>query len=259
MKSFLKPWFRKPEPGPEKPPPSTGPGERVYCIGDVHGRHDLLVAIHRMIERDAAGFDGGRTVVYLGDLVDRGMDSREVVEELLRRPLPDCESVFLMGNHEQTMLDFLSHPEQAADWLSWGGRETLASYGVRLPLGMEKPDVVEIRDELLSRIPEDHVEFLRSMPFSHASGDYLFVHAGIRPGVPLQEQSDSDLLWIRNEFLEDDREHGFVVVHGHTITDDVHVKPNRIGIDTGAYCTGVLTCLVLEGTDRRTLQTGDDT
>ena len=171
MKSFLKPWFNKPGPGPDKPPPSTGPGERVYCIGDVHGRHDLLVAIHRMIERDAAGFDGDRTVVYLGDLVDRGMDSREVLEELLRRPLAGFESVFLMGNHEQTMLDLLSQPQQAARGLWWGGRETLAPYGVRHPMGIERPDVVEIPYELLSRKPEDPVKIFRNMPFSHPSGD----------------------------------------------------------------------------------------
>ncbi len=257
MKNFLRPWLSKSEAEAGKPAPSVDPGERVYCIGDVHGRHDLLLDLHRMIEDDAAAYDGARTVVYLGDLVDRGMESMEVVDELLHRPLDGFESVCLMGNHEQTMLDFLAYPEQAAGWLSWGGRETLASYGVRVPVGMKKPDVVEVRDELASRIPEAHVDFLRKMPFFHACGDYLFVHAGIRPGVPLQEQSNSDLLWIRNEFLDDERDHGFVVVHGHTISDEVQVKPNRIGLDTGAFCTGVLSCMVLEGSDRRFLQTGD--
>lgn len=251
--------FRDSESAAEKPLPAIGAGTRVYCVGDVHGRHDLLQALHQMIETDAAAYDGDKTVIYLGDLVDRGMDSREVVDELLQRPLPGFESIHLLGNHEQTLLDFMKYPQQAAGWLSWGGRETLASYGVKMPVGMTKPDVDQIRDELQSCIPEAHVEFLRKMPLFHVFGDYVFVHAGIRPGVPLQEQSDSDLLWIRDEFIEDESEHGFVVVHGHTISEDVQFRQNRIGIDTGAFRTGVLTCLVLEGTDRRLLQTGAST
>ena len=256
MKSFVKQWFSAPEKVSDKPEPSIKSGERIYCIGDVHGRHDLLLKIHRMIESDSADYDGLRKVVYLGDLVDRGMDSDKVLDELLQRPLAGFESILLMGNHEQTMLDFLEYPRQAAGWLSWGGRETLASYGVPLPKGMVNPDVDGIRDDLRSHLPEAHVELLRSMVLFHASGDFMFVHAGIRPGIPMQEQSDSDLLWIRNDFLDDESEHGFMVVHGHTISEEVQVRPNRIGIDTGAYRTGVLTCLVLEGANKRFLQTG---
>ena len=238
------------------PTASIGRGKRVYCIGDVHGRFDLLQELHAMIRQDAADFDGDRTLIYLGDLIDRGMNSRQVVELLLDNPLPGFEAVHLMGNHERTMIDFLSYPQQAAGWLSWGGRETVLSYGIPAPAGAGKPDAESIRDDLVERVPESHVGFLRNMRSFHSEGDYLFVHAGIRPGVPLQEQSDSDLFWIRHEFLESDEDHGCVVVHGHTISEEVVVRPNRIGIDTGAFASGILTCLVLESSERRFLQTG---
>jgi len=234
-------------------------GRRLYCIGDIHGRVDLLQALHQRIAEDSEGFDGDKTVVYLGDYIDRGMHSREVMDELLSSPLGGFEAVHLLGNHERTLLDFLRYPEQAAGWLAWGGRETLASYGVSLPPDFRQPDIVALRDMLQEQIDPQHLEFLRSMPLTHAAGDYLFVHAGIRPGVPLQEQSDSDLLWIRRDFTESTESHGCVVVHGHSISEEVEMLPNRIGIDTGAFYTGVLTCLVLEGGERRLLQTGMDT
>jgi serine/threonine protein phosphatase 1 len=236
--------------------PEMEAGRRLYCIGDIHGRLDLLRLLHERIAEDAEPFDGDRTIVYLGDYIDRGMQSRGVMEELLEAPLAGFEAVHLLGNHEQTLLDFLQYPEQAAGWLAWGGRETLASYGVPLPPDFRQPDIVALRDMLLGRIDMRHVEYMRGMPMTHAAGDYLFVHAGIRPGVPLQEQSDSDLLWIRRDFTESTESHGCVVVHGHSISEEVEMLPNRIGIDTGAFYTGVLTCLVLEGSTRRLLQTG---
>ena len=209
-----------------------------------------------MIAGDADGFEGQRTIVYLGDLIDRGMQSRDVIDLLLDDPLPGFEAIHLKGNHEQTLLDFIEYPDQAAGWLAWGGRETLVSYGVPLPPGLQRIDPEAVREDLVARLPERHLEFYRGMDVYHESGDYLFVHAGIRPGVPLQEQSDSDLMWIRQEFLESEEDHGCVVVHGHSITEQVDMRSNRIGIDTGAYHSGVLTCLVLEERERRLLQTG---
>jgi serine/threonine protein phosphatase 1 len=232
------------------------PDVRVYCIGDIHGRRDLLRELHEKIIADAGGFEGARKLVYLGDYIDRGLQSREVIDELLEAPLNGFEAVHLLGNHEKTLLDFLDYPKQAAGWLAWGGRETLTSYGVPLPAGFRPPDPEALRDELRERISERHLEFFRRMPLTHLAGDYLFVHAGIRPGVPLQEQSDSDLLWIRRDFTDSTEAHGQVVVHGHSISEEVEWLPNRIGIDTGAFYTGVLTCLVLEGEDRRLIQTG---
>jgi serine/threonine protein phosphatase 1 len=255
LKNFVSRWL-KPEPAAEARPAEVESGRRIYCIGDVHGRVDLLRTLHATIADDARGFSGARTVIYLGDLIDRGMNSNEVVDLLLDEPLDAFEAIHLKGNHEQTLLDFLRYPEQAAGWFTWGGRETLLSYGVSLPPGMRAPDPEQVRDDLLTRLPSRHTDFYRRMPVYHQSGDYLFVHAGIRPGVPLQEQRDSDLMWIRGEFLESEADHGCVVVHGHSISPHVEMRPNRIGIDTGAFHTGVLTCLVLEGRERRILQTG---
>ena len=258
MKGFVKRWLEGPAPDTTPRKAFVEDGQRLYCIGDVHGRVDLLRELHAMVARDADAFDGRRTVIYLGDLIDRGLQSREVIDLLLDEPLAGFESVHLMGNHEQTLLDFLEYPQQAAGWLAWGGRETVLSYGVSLPPGLRAPDPDEVREGLLERVPETHLDFYRAMQLYHTSGDYLFVHAGIRPGIPIREQSDSDLLWIRNEFLASEDDHGHVVVHGHSISEKVDERHNRIGIDTGAFRTGVLTCLVLEGGERRLLQTGGD-
>jgi serine/threonine protein phosphatase 1 len=236
--------------------PELEGGRRLYCIGDIHGRLDLLRALHGRIVRDAARFDGHKTLVYLGDYIDRGLQSREVIDELLEEPLPDFETVHLLGNHEQTLLDFLQYPEHAVGWLDWGGRETLLSYGVSLPPGFRRPDPVSLRDQLQANLPDTHLAFMQALPLTYIAGDYLFVHAGIRPGIPLQEQRESDLLWIRQEFLEWAEPHEHVVVHGHSISEEVEMRANRIGIDTGAFYTGVLTALVLEGTEQRLLQTG---
>jgi len=256
LKGFVKRWLEGPSPNAAPREARVEDGRRVYCVGDVHGRVDLLRQLHGMIARDADAFDGQCTLVYLGDLIDRGMRSREVVDLLLDEPLAGFEPVHLMGNHEQTLLDFLRYPAQAAGWLAWGGRETVLSYGVALQPGLRSPDPEEVREALVACIPDRHVDFYRGMRTYHTAGDYLFVHAGIRPGVPLKEQSDSDLLWIRNDFLASEEDHGYVVVHGHSISETVEERHNRIGIDTGAFYSGVLTCLVLEGGERRLLQTG---
>ena len=256
MKSFVKKWLGGPADDEARPAPRAEAGHRVYSIGDIHGRADLLQELHDMIAADAARFDGPLSVVYMGDLIDRGMHSREVVDELLENPLPGFEFIYLLGNHEQTLLDFLDHPKVAAGWLNWGGRETLLSYGIQPPMHLGRDETEDLRDSLRDVLPERHLEFYQAMQLMHLSGDYLFVHAGIRPGKSLQDQSNEDLLWIREDFTENRQRHDHVVVHGHTISDEVEFLPNRIGIDTGAYATGVLSCLVLEGEDQRLLQTG---
>jgi serine/threonine protein phosphatase 1 len=231
------------------------PGARMYCIGDIHGKADLLEQLHRMIEEDAADYPGKKHVLYLGDYVDRGMQSREVIESLLDPPLNGFEPIFIKGNHEQAMLDFMEEPEATSGWLLYGGRETLSSYGVMVPGLPGLQSLREIADKLSRALPDSHREFLDSGLLSWTAGDYHFVHAGVRPGIPLDRQLAHDQMWIREEFTYSNEDHGAVVVHGHTISEEVEFRRNRIGIDTGAFHTGVLTCLVLEDKQRRLLQT----
>jgi serine/threonine protein phosphatase 1 len=229
---------------------------RIYCIGDIHGRLDLLEELHGMIRADAATYPGSKAIIYLGDFIDRGSQSRQVLELLIEQPLEGFESIPLLGNHEQTMLDFLEQPQAAAAWLSFGGQVTLMSYGVGLGRVQLAQQVELLRDELESKLPQSHLQFLRSCRLIHTEGSYCFVHAGIRPGVALEQQAREDLLWIRDEFVRSRRDHGHIVVHGHSISEEVEWRPNRIGIDTGAYSSGLLTALVLEGSEQRLLQTG---
>jgi serine/threonine protein phosphatase 1 len=231
-------------------------GKRMYCIGDIHGRADLLEALHAQIREDSANFDGVNQLLYLGDFIDRGDDSKRVIDILISQPLPDFEYIYLLGNHEHAMLNLLADPESMAGWLHWGGRETLTSYGIQIPLSSTKADLIELRALLERATPANHIEFLENCTLSHSEGSYYFVHAGIRPGVKLERQDYQDQLWIRDAFTRSTRDHGAVVVHGHSISEKVEFLPNRIGIDTGAYYSGVLTCLVLEGEDQRLLQTG---
>ncbi len=234
-------------------------GCRLYVIGDVHGRLDLLTALHARIasDRQARPHDGEDKVVYLGDYIDRGPYSREVIDYLLSGPLPGCAAVHLMGNHEEAMLRFLDDVEVGPAWVSFGGEATLLSYGVRrAPNMIGRRRFEDMRRQLIEKAPQRHVAFLRGLRLSFEAGDYLFVHAGVRPGIAVADQKPQDLLWIRGTFLSSDADHGKVVVHGHTPTDAPQVLPNRIGIDTGAFASGVLTCLVLEGGDRRFLSTG---
>jgi serine/threonine protein phosphatase 1 len=229
--------------------------QRIYCIGDIHGRADLLDALRKKILVDAAGFEGELVVVYLGDYIDRGPQSREVVETLINSPLKGYRSVHLLGNHEQVVMDFLEHPVTVSGWLNYGGRATLKSYGVKVPDLPTAEQLSEVRDELSARLPQPHLDFFRSLKLHYSSGDYLFVHAGIRPGVALSDQRREDLLWIRHDFTESEVAHPQVVVFGHTIYSTVEFRHNRIGIDTGAFTSGVLTALVLERDEQRTLQT----
>jgi len=231
-------------------------GTRLYSIGDIHGRLDLLEELHELIRADAAGFEGRKAVVYLGDYIDRGSQSRQVIDRLIEQPLEGFEAIHLMGNHEQAMLDFLSHPEAAAAWLGFGGQVTLLSYGAGLGRIQLARQVEVLRDELEEKLPPSHLEFLASCRPMHVEGNYCFVHAGIRPGLPLDQQRPEDLMWIREEFIRSTAVHSHIVVHGHSITEEVEWMPNRIGIDTGAYYSGLLSALVLEGASQRLLQTG---
>ncbi len=237
--------------------PSTPRGTRLYAIGDIHGRDDLLAQLSLLIHEDAYRRQAPRNVVvYLGDYVDRGRDSRAVIERLLHAPLPGFESVHLKGNHEDIMLRFLDDIGVAPSWLTYGGRETLESYGIAPPLPHAPPmELLEAQERLRAALPPEHLDFLRRLRLSHEEGDYVFVHAGVRPGVPLAAQRAEDMLWIRDEFLSSEASFGRVVVHGHTIKADPDVRTNRIGVDTGAFASGHLTALVAEGTEWYFLQT----
>jgi serine/threonine protein phosphatase 1 len=236
--------------------PEAPPGKRIYAVGDIHGRRDLLDRLHRAIREDARRGDRlDKLCVYVGDYVDRGADSRGVIETLLSAPLPGFRAVHLMGNHEDIMCRFLEDPSVAPLWIANGGDATLDSYGVdwRGPVQVGKLDAV--RDAFRAALPPAHLKFLRGLALSHAEGDYLFVHAGIRPGRAVTQQDPNDLLWIRDPFLSSDADHGAVVVHGHSISAEPELRDNRIGIDTGAFASGRLTGLVLEGSVRRFLHT----
>jgi serine/threonine protein phosphatase 1 len=223
-------------------PTSLPSGQRVYAIGDVHGCLDRLQAIHELIAEDLAARPAqDAVVVHLGDYVDRGPDSAGVVAQLVAgAPLPNVPTINLMGNHEHMMLAALASGETETTelWLANGGADSLQSWGV--------PRSAQPR-EWPNYLPMPHLMFLRDLALRHAVGGYLFVHAGIRPGIPLDRQSRHDLMWIREPFLSWNEPFGPVVVHGHTPRPEPVVRPNRIGIDTGAVMGGVLTCAVLEG------------
>jgi len=243
-----------------RPRPAAPPGSRLYAIGDIHGRLDLLKRLLTLIRDDAARRPSARkAVIYLGDYVDRGPDSKGVIDLLLSRPMQNAgfEEIHLMGNHEDALLQFFADARSGPNWFAYGGLETLASYGVRPPrFSTAEEDLNRAQREFADRIPRDHLDFIRRMKLSHEEGGYVFVHAGVRPGVALAEQIGQDLMWIRDEFLNSTADFGKLVVHGHTISDAPQVLPNRIGIDTGAFYSGKLTALALEGEEREFLQTG---
>ena len=231
-------------------------GARAYAVGDIHGRLDLLEGILQRIEQDIASRPSRRNfIIFLGDLIDRGPDSAGVVERLRTYRHPDARMIFLGGNHEEVMLRLLAGEKDIlSSWLKFGGAECAQSYGL-------EPDSLRLLDEeaalqlLRAKVPAEHIEFLSSFSDTFRFGDYLFVHAGIRPGIGLEDQDLHDLRWIRDPFLSDAKEHGFVVVHGHTIVDRVEERPNRIAIDTGAYHSGVLTAVCIEDEKRWFLAT----
>lgn len=229
---------------------------RAYVVGDVHGRLDLLDALLAKIDDDFAVSPARKAVIVLvGDLIDRGPCSAGVIERLRTYARPGVKLIFLLGNHEEIMLRILDGDVSLIpQWLKFGGAQCLASYGID-PVELAMMGDAEALSAIRSAIPVHHSRFLQGFVDSFRFGDYLIVHAGIRPGIALDQQLQSDLRWIRQPFLEDDRDHGFVVVHGHSITDGVDERANRIGIDTGAYASGILTALVIDGPDRWYLDT----
>ena len=243
-------------------------GQRVYAIGDIHGRFDLLDALHGSISEDASESPGlENTIIYLGDYIDRGSQVYEVVDTLASGAPAGLNKIYLKGNHEDMMRGFLSGTFPFGTWLVNGGDATLVGYDVDIPnltwanalafgeIDVDEREEAEIRATLADKLPETHANFLDRLILYHRCGDYIFVHAGVRPGVPLEQQDPEDLIWIREKFLRSKKDHGGVVVHGHSIFDDVDIRPNRIGVDTGAWRTGCLSCLVLEGNDLRIIQT----
>jgi serine/threonine protein phosphatase 1 len=231
---------------------------RVYCVGDVHGRHDLLRQMAELVEADidAPSFEHAVTV-FVGDYVDRGLGSMQVVEQLARGEWP-TSIIALAGNHEDLLMAFLEDERVIEVWRSLGGLETLHSYGVNVGLSSAGRDFRTVQAAFAARLPERHRKFLEGLKISTVIGDYFFCHAGVRPGVPLDRQNRNDLLTIRDTFLSSEVEHGKLVVHGHTPSVGPEIRPNRIGVDTAAYATGRLTCLVLEKNQRRFLQVGSD-
>lgn len=237
--------------------PAGARGYRAYAVGDVHGRLDLLEELLAKIHAELQHHPSRQTLlVFVGDLIDRGPKSAQVIERLRTYRREAIRPVFLLGNHEEVLLRILGgDAELITKWRWFGGAECLQSYGV------DPEQFSQISDKLAlelvrEAIPKEHIQFLESFVDSCRFGDYLFVHAGIRPGIDIEDQRQSDLRWIREPFLLDDTDHGFVVVHGHTISTEVEERSNRIGIDTGAYRTNVLTALAIEGTERWLIATG---
>jgi len=234
-------------------------GELVYAVGDIHGCYDLMKDLLARLAADTERRARGRRaiLIFLGDYVDRGPHSARVMEALVwlqRRG--DLEIHFLKGNHEQALLEFLDAPERGGPWIGFGGAETLASYGVDAPGAEASPaEYRTARDELLERMPASHLRLLQQLETMVVVGDYAFVHAGVRPGVPLEAQEETDLLWIRRGFVDQPGPFGKMIVHGHTwLSEQPQLEEHRIGLDTGGYATGVLSALRIEDGEYEVLQ-----
>lgn len=222
----------------------------IYAVGDVHGCLDQLVELEARVVADAAGIPGEKWIVMLGDYVDRGPQSARVLEHLIGSPPPGFERICLRGNHDEAMLAALEDGDALEAWLSWGVATTLASYGLDASqiAVLERPGPSGKKLEMLrAHVPGRHVEFLRGLPVMLSVPGYVFVHAGLRPGVALAQQRDSDLLWIRGEFLDADHDFGAVVVHGHTPDDEPFISRRRVGIDTACFASGRLTAVRISG------------
>jgi serine/threonine protein phosphatase 1 len=228
-------------------------GWRIYVVGDIHGQADLLRQLRQAITAELATSQAEKSLtIFLGDYIDRGADSKGVLDTMSAEPFP-TPIVPLYGNHEAMLLSFLEQQDEDGRWLENGGLETLHSYGVDTSNVRYGQGIHKAANDLLEALPESHITFLRSLRLSFLAGDYFFCHAGIRPGVPLKQQRGTDLLWIRGDFLKSGIRHEKVIVHGHTPVREPEIRPNRINIDTGAYISGRLTCLILEGAEKRFL------
>lgn len=240
-------------------PPLAESIRRVYAIGDVHGRYDLFRRLMNIIERDQAERAPVRTlIILLGDIVDRGPDSARMVQGCMNLARLTDRFILLRGNHEQMMVEALrGNLTVYRQWLRFGGRETLLSWGVD-PAVLDAPATKENLRVAAGAVGNETIRWLAELPLYHRHGDYLFVHAGIRPGVAIDRQHTDDLLWIKDEFLQSDAEHGMIVVHGHSISESgVVMRANRIGIDTGAYRTHQLTAIGIEDRAAWILQTAE--
>lgn len=233
---------------PRTTPASVPANTRIYAVGDIHGRADLLAETIVRIEDDLQRRPVEYAIeVYLGDYIDRGPDSKDVIDQLAVR-LVRQQAVCLRGNHETILERFLrDDPATIHHWAQLGALHTLASYGVSARSGADALSPLKLQHSLRRAFPRTHTLFLQCLRNSFACGDFLFVHAGIRPGIPITQQNPEDLFWIRDEFLDSTIDHGKIVVHGHTPVDHPDIRSNRINIDTGAWRTGTLTCIAIEG------------
>ncbi|WP_206244026.1 metallophosphoesterase family protein [Novosphingobium terrae] len=237
-------------------PDESDAADVVYAIGDLHGRLDLLEAMEAAIHADIATYPSARALIcYLGDYIDRGPHSSRVIDRLCRPFADGVRRIFLKGNHEDRMIDFLHHPdENGPSWMQFGGLQALESYGIIVAGDPAQQDWPQLRDRLFAAMPTEHHGFLSDLGLGMIWRGYVFVHAGLRPGVPLEAQAPHDLMWIREPFLSSDHDWGRIVVHGHVIVKAPQYRTNRIGIDTGAYRSNCLTCLVCDETGHRILQ-----
>jgi serine/threonine protein phosphatase 1 len=235
--------------------PSVPAGVRIYAVGDIHGRLDLLNELLARIADDMSSRPAIRPVfIFLGDYIDRGPSSRETIDRLIEHAKVS-ESVFLKGNHEQIAMSCLRDRGLFERWMRLGGFETLMSYAVAPEGRADDKQIVRLQAAFHDALPQSHFRFFRDLQSSFALGDYFFAHAGVKPDIPLAHQKESDLLWIRQEFLESSTDFGKIVVHGHTPTREIEVATNRVNIDTGAYATGRLTCLVIDETSLSVIDT----
>jgi serine/threonine protein phosphatase 1 len=227
--------------------PRLPDGIRIYAISDIHGCADLLRQMFTVIDRDLTTIGSMRAIhVFLGDYIDRGPDSRRTIDLLVERGRKH-ESVFLKGNHEAFLFDVLRDPSRLQDWRQYGGLQTLASYGLRPSLNPDVAEQAELIGQFALTIPPHQRHFFDNLRLRFVCGDFFFVHAGIRPGVALAKQQERDLLWIREDFLVSEQRFGKYIVHGHTPVRAPDIRPNRVNIDTGAYATGNLTLLAIQG------------
>ena len=246
-KDSRTPMPARPRNGKRRNRPRLPEGVRIYAIGDIHGRSDLLRQMFTVIDADLARSPFNRVIhVFLGDYIDRGPDSHGTIELLLERARRH-ESVFLKGNHESLLLQVLEDPALYQDWKKFGGLETLISYGVRPAVNLTGSECSALINEFSNALPVRHHDFFRALRTSYSCGDFFFVHAGVKPGIPLDRQRAEDLLWIRDEFLLSEKNFGKYVVHGHSPVRSPDIRNNRINIDTGAYATGNLTLLSIQG------------
>lgn len=248
--------LKRKAPAAPSAPPKVPEDVTVWAIGDVHGRLDLLRPLVSAIMDEARALPGRKIVIFLGDYIDRGPDSRGVIHFLMTLPRDAAiEWRFLMGNHEETMLDFLDDPSVGARWCEYGGGTTLASYGLKTPDLRHKPEAwARLGADLEHRLIVGEREFLENLELTVTVGDYFFAHAGARPGQPLDRQTTRDLMWIRDSFLDSEVAFDRVVVHGHTPTREVHSDHRRVGVDTKAYASGVLSAVRFSGESRWVIQ-----